>query len=253
MALEAPFAQLAAMPAPEANAATWSWLTRLGSRLGNVVRAAVRDKRLASFSYANWPEGQQAIRRTFGLHDHHFFGVSGHEWLSLTETQTTGGLAHFIDVTDVEHRRACVAALFAASGAPIAAGEQIVDARVVPEYPIKHGRLDLLALIRTASGGAHLLVIEGKFEYDLSHNQLRRYERALPGVIAAEELGSPSLTLLVVGNRLRRRTRKQLDRHKQWRFISWSDLMLKLEKRLPAFADNDDFRRFRRTLWDRYV
>lgn len=253
MALEAPLAKLAAMPAPQADAAMWSWLTRYGSRLGNVVRAAVRDKRLAGLAHPSWPEGQEAIQRTFGLHSHHLFGVSGHDWLSLTETQTTGGLAHFISSSEVQQRHARVAALLAANDVTIAAGDRIIDAGATAEYPIKGGRLDLLAWVRTANGGAHLLVIEGKFEYDLSHNQLQRYERALPGVIATKELGSPSVTLRVVGNRLRRRTRKQLDRRKQWLFQTWSNLLLQLERHLPASADNDDFRRFRRTLWNRCV
>lgn len=250
MAMDRSFKDLAAMPAVEVMPVTWAWLARYGARLGNVARAAVRDGRLSALPQPSWEAGRTALRRVFGLHDRHFFNVAGHEWLSLTETQTTGGLAHFLDALPAERRRERVAALFAASGSPIDA-EHIVDARVIREYPISGGRLDILAWAKEVGGPTHLLVIEGKYEYDLSHNQLRRYERALPGIIANEELVAPTLTLRVVGNILRGRTRKQLGRQKQWRFLSWKDLMLQLDGYLPAGADTDDFRRFRRTLWDR--
>lgn len=43
----------------------------------------------------------------------------------------------------------------------------------------------------------------------------------------------------------------RLARNPRWGFAYWSAVLLRFERELAAIEDDDDFRRFRRTLWER--
>jgi hypothetical protein len=105
--------------------------------------------------------------------------------------------------------------------------------------------VDIL-IVATGEGRKVGAVIEAKFEHDL-RNPLKQYERT------AAELGldERNCRFLVLGLRNDLAMRRKLKREPPWQFMSWRRLFSDLEREMRSEYDDDEYRRFRRTLFDR--
>jgi hypothetical protein len=191
----------------------------------------------------------KAISEHFGLaNPHHCLHVEPLGWLRLGETQATRGLQHFLTSNNVRTR------LFLKALAPnIAWPPDLQDLNVEAETPAGRGRIDLLISGRSEEKiwGA---VIEAKFEHSLEGNPLGDYMRhgmsltmRLRTELPAERTGA----LIVLGKRACRQTRKRLSRNRHWRLVHWREVLRRFDGALAEPSLDDDFRRFRRTLWER--
>jgi len=177
-----------------------------------------------------------SVDRYFDLTASHFLSRAAPNWgFPLTETQATRGLTHSVMA---HHRPARIKALLAGLGIE-ATEDALADAIVVAE----EARVDLLVVWDMERKGA---VIEAKFGHKVTPGQLgtygqyirKTYPKMKPDWIVlkldAEEWvpfkGRQSTT---------------------WSVASWAALLMQMERALPAEADDDDFRLFRRMLWQR--
>lgn len=205
-----------------------------------------------------WLRGLTAAERVFGYDDRpgHCFNVEPDSWLSLIETQVTRGLAYFLDEgASRASRHTRVAALLNACGdagarAPIDGGEVVgVGARAEVVLSEKK-RPDLIVHARLHDGSDRLLVVEGKLGHHLTKGQLASYERGAREIIEAYGLrcSDEDVTFAVIGNSLRASDTAEMSGRERWTFLTWRDLVLKLERGLRD-GDDKHFRRFRRTIW----
>lgn len=250
--ISASFHELAAMTAVPSDAA-WIRLERFGSRLSGAVKVAIRDRRLVSVHVPAWSDGEAALRRLFGCdRASHCFHETPHSWLSLIETQMTGGVAHFLNAGNLIQRRKRTAAFFEACGIESIEPSSLGRVGAIAEERIKDGRRLDLVVYACADDRDRLIVVEGKLGAELGSGQLSAYRRALTAIAKTHhlEVKPADSTLLVVGNRVSRRGRAGLKRNKAWQFISWRDVMQAFDRTIGD-ADDIEFRRFRRTVWER--
>ncbi len=185
----------------------------------------------------------------FGLSNpHHCLHVEPLAWLRLGETQATRGLQHFLRARNERAR------LFLKALAPkIAWPPDLEDLSVVTEMPAARGRIDLLISGRS-HGNTWGAVIEAKFEHSLKGNPLGDYMRH--GIKLSMHLGTRVSSertgaLIILGKRACRQTRKRLSRNEHWRLVHWREVLRRFDVGLAEPTIDEDFRRFRRTLWDR--
>lgn len=191
----------------------------------------------------------EAISRHFGLGNiQHSLHAEPLEWLRLGETQATRGLKHFLSSGDGR------AYLFLEALAPtLGWPSDLSDISIEAETRAGRGRIDLL--IRGRSQGITWgAVIEAKFEHSLKGNPLGDYMRYGTKLGIRLATGTPferTGTLIVLGKRACRQTRKRLARNEHWRFVNWREVLRRFDARLAEETPDEDFRRFRRTLWKR--
>lgn len=116
--------------------------------------------------------------------------------------------------------------------------------------------MDLLVEWQDSRGFDRAAVVEAKFGHDVTKDQLRTYRGHLLRVERryrrAEHNGGPEPELLFVVSTDRRKSdARALSKNKYWRWVSWRSLLLAYDRFLDPQHDDGDFRRFRRTLWDR--
>lgn len=220
-----------------------------GYRIGLAARDALGASDALERAVGPRSASVEAISRHFGLaNEQHSLHVDPFGWLRLSETQATGSLRHFLAAGDGRAR------LFLKALAPeIDWPSDLDDFVVVTETRAGRGRIDLLihAKSRGAVWGA---VIEAKFENSISGNPLPDYLRhgtRLGMRFAAAGAAKRTGALIVLGKRVCRQTRKRLARNGQWRFVHWREVLRRFDAGLADEAVDEDFRRFRRTLWDR--
>lgn len=219
----------------------WRSLTIATARLRGLPRPRFLNDRLHGFF------GEPTRRG-------HFLSVEPLTWgFRLTEPQATGGLAHFLGADPSGGRiRALLSSLDA-----VEPGAELEEARIAAEATSrtycssksKRGqrkagparRIDLLVTWRQA-GVRRALAIEAKFGADFQDAQLSTYRREL-----RKEFGPTRLVLLALGGR--EKDRKKTARNADWALVSWRTLLIRLERALSD--DNQEFARFRRTLWSR--
>ncbi|MDE0408284.1 MAG: hypothetical protein OXN81_10530 [Alphaproteobacteria bacterium] len=196
----------------------------------------------------------------FGFHRaHHFFHAAPLGWVTrvwLTEPQVTKAMAYFLHSEDPVARGGRVQALLSAlgsrmEGAPGKAG-------VTAEAPVvgTQRRIDLLVEWQDGGGFDRAAVIEAKFGHGVTKGQLKTYRRHLCRVErryrSAESVEEPEPELLfVVSTDYRKSDSRALAENKFWRWRSWRSLLLAYDRFLNPQHDNEAFRQFRRTLWDR--
>jgi hypothetical protein len=211
--------------------------------LGSVLRAA------------RWRQDIEQVRRFSGLeHENHCLHTRALEWLWPLERQATEGLAYFLQGSDLATKLRRVRAFLNALAPPACGWPHALESAVIyAEHPTKRGRaagagrMDIL-VVATGEGRKVGAVIEAKFEHDL-RNPLKQYERT------AAELGldERNCRFLVLGVRNDLPMRRKLQRERPWQFISWRRLLSDLEGQMRSEYDDDEYRRFRRTLFDRIL
>ena len=198
------------------------------------------------------------IRQLFGLdRGHHCFAAEPHYWAKFHEPQITAGFAYYLDDGGWDRRLMRALALHhAACGCaggrfPKLSAEQVVEAEVIAEEPTSpaksgpragRGRIDLIVDFTLEDGARIGTALEAKFDHTLTPGQLFKYTQHLRDKRQWVDARSP---LLLVG----RRTTPLKD-GARWHTTNWRRFMTLFERELDAAADDDGFRRFRRTLWE---
>ena len=203
----------------------------------------------------DWAEEAKSLHAFHGVAtDDHCLHASAHDWLSPLERQATEGLAHFLNPPSRKLKLARVAAFFRALPPPPTGWpESIQTAVVLTEHRTRRrraggseGRIDLIV----AAGDEtrfKAAVIEAKFGHDLSSNPLGDYVRAAE----AMKLPRDACAFLVLGVEKDPVVRERLKRNPLWRFVGWRRLLRALEAEMQPDLDDQDYRRFRRTLFAR--
>ena len=240
-------------------------LRYLASLLSDALTRVIADRKLPSAPLPSWDCTRPALDRVFGiaLH-HHFLHAAPLEWLQevrLTEPQITRGFAHCLDADVRTTRTGRIRALLRALGSdPGDAGSSLREARVRSEVRAKANgkRIDLLIEWTDASRLKRGAVIEAKFGHHVTRGQLRDYrthlgriERDYRREVPANQQERPLLFLVSPLHEagITRALRRQ--RSQDWRWMSWRSLLLAYDRSLDPDHDDDAFRQFRRTLWDR--
>ena len=193
-----------------------------------------------------WKPGLNAMERVFGfgLSHHHLFHADPLDWLQMTEPQATAGLAWFLNAENRTVRNGRIRTMLRALDRNgIDSNGDIRDANATNEAPTTKGRrIDLLLTWQNASGDRCGAVIEAKFDHGITRGQLKAYQKHLKEI---DRGGSGKPMLFVVS------PRRSDKIEKKWRWISWRSLLLAFDRTLAHEHDEDAFRQFRRTLWDR--
>lgn len=172
-------------------------------------------------------------------------------WLRMTETQITRPMADFLNNGGPARTAAFLRALPCA-GVELPAAFDTSLARA--EVTAVGGRVDLLVTGRTGSrtfGAA----IEVKIDSGLK-NPLGAYAavaRDAGLAVEGRSKGRPTGALVVLARSSKKSTRQRLSRNKGWKFVHWSGFLRRFERELATGADDEDFRAFRRHIWDRFT
>lgn len=226
-------------------------IARFGRRADLALRAAIRGDSLRHIPKTQWNTDRDSIRRFAGIEDSsHCLNARGHDWLWPLERQATEGFAHFLSSGAGTPRRGRALAFLRALDPPrgLLWPEWVDRVAILAEQRVEKGRrrgcrVDLMIIAQVGEQriGA---VIEAKFDHDLSGNPLSTYvdEAARRG------LNATNCSFLVVGVRNDPKMRATLDRNPSWTFQSWRRLTMAHERELSAEFDDEDYRRFRKTI-----
>ncbi len=202
-----------------------------------------------------WERGLDAMKSAFGfdLLHHHMFHADPLDWLQMTETQATGGLAWFLNAEDRTVRNGRIRAMLRALGRDDhgCSSGGIHDANATNEDTTSEGkRIDLLLTWRNALGECCGAVIEAKFSCGNMKNPLPAYQAHLMEMI--DSGGSEKPLLFIVSSQRGDKIDQTLAHPKNtdWRWISWYSLLLAFDCALAPEHDDGEFRQFRRTLWE---
>ena len=238
-------------------------LRRFSTMFSGALGHAVRERLLCVWQLRDWQQARQAMETVFGFHHaHHFFHAAPLGWVSharLTEPQVTKAIAYFLHSQDHARRGARIRALLSALGyRPDEMGTVLRKARATAEALVDdtQQRINLLVEWLDDKGGDRGAVIEAKFGHDVTKGQLKTYQRHLLRVerryTRAEHIGGPEPPLLfIVSPYYRKSDAHALARNRGWRWKSWRSLLLAWDRFLDPRHDDEAFRQFRRTLWDR--
>ena len=206
-----------------------------------LLREAVADDLIDKA--AAWTRNAPALRRSFALHAHGALGAEPHRWAQFHEPQITRGFCHFLSTGPAEIRRrrsqAVVAAIW---GERMPSGFEAAASAASAE----DGRIDLAVLVTGVDGRRIGAVVEAKFKHRLTARQLQRYRQLAK---ARWQLAPEDRRLTVVMPTLDAISRRFLKRNPEWRFLSWERLLVRVDNALDPSIDDEDFRRFRRTVW----
>lgn len=224
-------------------------LIRSGRLARGALHRAVRI--LAGTPGSPWAVNGTSLADYFGTATpSHCFRVPPWDWLNCNEVQITLGLAHFLHHSSpiIRNQRIWAFQFAALNAQPPFAPEQMTSATAEGEVRTKTGkRIDLLI---TAAAGTQerTIVVEAKLYHFLSSHQPKEYERSVTQDL---QLNPANCAFLVVAPMLTERDHAILRKHQNWRFLSWSRLLTRMESVLSALpaADDEDFRRFRHTVW----
>ena len=223
------------------------WSRRIGLQARDALAAADALRALLV------PRGERlvAISRFFGLDSpRHPFHVAPIRWLRITEPQATFGLAYFIRRGGAARALAFLKAVDDDIRWPTA----LTDVRALAEVAIAAGRIDLL-VTGLADGRTWGTVVEAKFGHHLRTNPLAAYalRAKADGMVVKSRTQDADATgcLVILAPKRSRTTTNRLMRNRRWNLVHWSSLLRRFEHGLDDESDDDDFRRFRRTLWDR--
>lgn len=191
--------------------------------------------------------------------DTHCFDTDGHQWARFHEPQITSGLCHYLNTGGFDARvdRALTlyrAAAYCAGGRfrQIDASE-VAELDTIPEENIKNagekrgrkrverGRIDILVAFELDDGTRTGVAIEAKFDHYLTPGQLKKYTHHL----ASKRQWIPDeVPLLLVS-----RAPIALTSEPYWYSVSWWRFLEALEREMGP-ADDPDFQKFRRTIWE---
>lgn len=241
---------LAARPLPAYDPAPLLRAHRLFGNNRRIIASPLNDRLLQP-----WSEGLAAMRRAFGLErEGHCLTTEPHRWAWFHEPQITGGFVHFLTEGSRARRlgraEAFVRAAFHLAGrsADFLDEQRIVDATAAAEYPVEEGgRIDILVELELDDGSIIGVVIEAKLGADLSPSQLTNYHKHA----SRRDGWQPDRTaLLIVAPQPGKLSRDVLDRNLQWSAQSWWSFLQQIEHSQSLEHDCEDYRRFRRTVWE---
>lgn len=172
-------------------------------------------------------------------------------WLRLTETQVTRTLADFMNEGAPGRIMAFLRAL-PCKGVDLPNAFENGDASA--EVAAAGGRVDLLVTGR-AGARKYGAAVEVKIDHKL-HNPLGSYARLAIDeglVVAGRSRRRTTGVLMILARSTSKATRKRLSHNPGWRFVYWSGFLRRFERELAHAPDDDDFRAFRRLVWDRFI
>lgn len=121
------------------------------------------------------------------------------------------------------------------------------------EVPAGNGRIDLI-LSGHSEGRVWGAVVEAKLGHHARDNPLEAYRGlALSSrmSLVSKDGIEPTAALRIIGQNRCRSTQRRLAMNKDWLFVDWQTLLRRFELQLRDLDDDIEFRRFRRTLWER--
>lgn len=241
---------LAARPLPAYDPAPLLRAHRLFGNNRRIIASPLNDRPIQA-----WSEGLAAMRRAFGLErEGHCLTTEPHRWAWFHEPQITGGFVHFLTegarAQRLAQAEAFVRAAFhvAGRGPDFLAGRRVLDVLAAAELQVDGGtRIDILVELELDDDTMIGVVIEAKFGADLSPTQLAGYRKH-----ARERAGwlGEQTALLILAPEPARLNRAVLTRNPDWAAESWWRFLQQLEHRLSPEHDCEDYRRFRRTVWE---
>lgn len=204
----------------------------------------------------SWQDGLGALRATFGLErEGHCFTTAPHDWAWFHEPQITGGFVHFLTegptARCTARAQAFVRAAFRCAGLATDSFEGRTVSHVVAEAELMvaaRKRIDILVELTFDDGSCVGVVIEAKFGSDLSVGQLPSYR---DHALAKDGWKNAQIVFLVVAPFAGQLDQKILSNNPDWSPQNWWTFLQCIEDALPPQQDCDDYRRFRRTVWDR--
>jgi hypothetical protein len=211
-----------------------------GRRQSTSVQMALADRSLEGLGRP-WNDYERALTSTFRLTATHCFSVPPYSWAAFHEPQITKGIAHFLSIGTGLQRRLRIYAFLRALRVPGLPND--AESLKTVEAIAEQGRIDLKVLATTTGGVRIGAVIEAKLGHKITSGQLPKYKKL--SLAAADEL-----LLCVVAPGGTKSSRRALKKNESWQFHTWRSVLLALEEHLPAQADDDEFRRFRRTVWE---
>ena len=174
----------------------------------------------------------------------------------MTEPQATKAFAEFLNAEDCTLRRKRIKAFLRALGYSGGEGSEDLRApRATPEASTNsQRRIDLLLEWQDAKGIRRGAVVEAKFDDRIRCRTLSKYRTHLLQKIEKsywDGRREKRPLLFVVTPWFRPHDEKMLRENRDWRWVSWRSLLLAFDRALDEQHDDDEFRQFRRTLWDR--
>ena len=222
----------------------------VSEKLADALTRSIRRGLLPVQPPPGWARARPAIDAAFGTDlSHHLFRVEPVAWVSLTETQITGGFAQFLRVPNRRLRLARARPLLTALGVDL--GEAVHDIHVEAEVGTagsRNRRIDLLVTWEIPPGTRYAAVVEAKLDGgSVRRRTLPAYRQHLTNLGIAQE----RMELRLVSSRCSNNIRRALRNNPNWRWLPWRDLLLAYDRALCGDADDDGFRQFRRTAWER--
>lgn len=196
------------------------------------LSAAKRERLAIPMLASKTPLGfcSKPIRTTLALHHGHALSLPAPDWgFQLTEPQATYGLAHMIDGRPTRM-------LGLLNGLKVTETEQVEQATIIAE----EDRVDLLIRM-----GNRAIIVEAKFGHHVTDGQLSNYWKKI------SRSAKPEGILLLIDPDDAPELHHAQKKH--WRIISWAEMLLGLERAMKdnSTEDDDDFRLFRRLVWER--
>ena len=225
-------------------------LRLVSEQLADALTRSIRRGLLPLQPPPDWTRARPAIDSAFGTDlSHHSFRAEPIAWVSLTETQITGGFARFLRAPNRRLRLARTRPLLTALGVDL--GKAVHDIEVKPEVVTagrRNRRIDLLVRWEDPPGTRYAVVVEAKLGGgNVKRSTLRAYRGHLTSLGIAQE----HTQLRIVSSKFSNNIRRALRNNPNWRWLPWRDLLLAYDRALCAGADDDNFRQFRRTAWER--
>lgn len=235
----------AALPLPTFDPSS---LHRVSRALADDLTRTLRSGAFAILRPPAWANPRPAIDSVFRTDlAHHLFRADPIAWVQLTETQITGGFVRFLNAPGKLGRLARTRALLTALGVRLHDGVQTFEVRDEVQTRTRK-RIDILVEWKDSSGIRCAAAIEAKVgDNGVSPGSLHAYRNHL------ERLGytRQRRQLIFVSPRLHKKSHRALQRNREWRWVSWQDLFLTYDRALDGTHDDEEFRQFRRTAWNR--
>lgn len=231
----------------------WAALRSADSALRTIRQGALSD-----ISCPSWEESRSYLTdHLSAIGPGHCFGVEPHNWAELQEPQITKGLVYFLTSGSLLENTARSLALLRAVHRADCGETKLSElglsdvnrVRVFAEGKAgERQRIDIVVIVQTTTSARYGAVIEAKIGHHVTDRQLATYLLAagkIPYSLTLEHTSfvvvAPSLTSVTV---------RQLRRNPAWQFMPWRVFIRSLSTEVAELnCDNDDFRRFRRTVW----
>ena len=234
-------------------------LENFSRMLADSMIRAITGNLLDAPTPPTWSLSRRAMISVFGFDlPHHLFRASPVNWIKITERQATIAFANFLNIEDRTIRNKRIHSFlqvlaFSRDDCNIVLPNKASVKAEAPDANRK--RIDLLLKWRDANDLDRGAVVEAKFGHHITDGQLEDYAKHLEGIEKKYRESIPQLRenplLFIVSSRLTSNDEKMLREHKYWSWISWRSLLLAYDRTLESDCDDDDFRQFRRTLWER--